>query len=227
MTDIIEVFDREIFDIIVLTLRMTFLSTIISSIIGIPLGLWLEASKIGKKGKKLIVTINRTLMAVPPVVVGLVVHLLFMRNGFFGFLRLLFTFEVMVIAQTIIITPIICGMVYTAASRSAPNIRYFAITMGANKLQTKMLIVKELSDEIYFAIIAGFGRAMSEVGAIMIVGGNIRNQTRTMTTAISLLRNRGEINQAILLGVTLLIIVFIIQIIGNLLRKKERENENF
>jgi len=100
--------------------------------------------------------------------------------------------------------------------------------MGATKLQTQILLIKELSNEIYFAIVTGFGRAMSEVGAIMIVGGNIRYHTRVMTTTISLLRNRGEINQAVFLGVILMLIAFTIQLIASLLRKRERRtDENY
>jgi len=216
----------ETLGIITLTLRMTLISTAISAILGIPLGLWLDRVKF--KGKGFIVLINRTLMASPPVVIGLVVYLLFMRNGVFGFMGILFTLEAMIIAQVLLITPIICGLVYTASQRSASHIRSFAITMGATKWQTLVLLIKELSNEIYFAIITGFGRAMSEVGAIMIVGGNIRYHTRVMTTTISLLRNRGEINQAIFLGVILMLIAFSIQLIASFLRKRERlGNENF
>jgi len=222
----LEMLDQETLGIITLTLRMTLMSTAISLILGVPLGLWLD--RVDFIGKRIIVLINRTLMAAPPVVIGLVVYLLLMRNGPFGFMGWLFTLEAMVIAQTILITPIICGIVYTASQRNAPHIRSFAITMGATKMQTQVLLIKELSNEIYFAAITGFGRAMSEVGAIMIVGGNIRYHTRVMTTTISLLRNRGEINQAIFLGVVLLLIALVIQLIASLLRKRERrEDENF
>jgi tungstate transport system permease protein len=222
----LEMLDAEILRVIALTLRMTLLSTAISSIIGIPLGLWLDRASFA--GKKLVVIINRTLMASPPVVIGLVVYLLLMRNGPFGFMGLLFTLEAMVIAQVILITPIICGIVYTASQRNAAQIRSFAITMGANRIQANILLVKELGNEIFFAIVTGFGRAMSEVGAIMIVGGNIRNHTRVMTTTISLLRNRGEIDQAIFLGVILMLIAFTVQMIADFLRKRERRaDENF
>jgi len=222
----LEMLDRETLGIITLTLRMTLMSTAISLILGVPLGLWLD--RVNFIGKRIIVLFNRTLMAAPPVVIGLVVYLLLMRNGPFGFMGWLFTLEAMVIAQTILITPIICGLVYTASQRNASHIRSFAITMGATKRQTQILLIKELSNEIYFAAVTGFGRAMSEVGAIMIVGGNIRYHTRVMTTTISLLRNRGEINQAIFLGVLLLLIALIIQIIASLLRKRERRaDENF
>jgi len=220
-----ELLDRETFGIITLTLRMTLLSTAISSILGIPLGLWLD--RVNFKGKNAVVLFNRTLMASPPVVIGLVVYLLLMRNGPLGFLGWLFSLEAMVIAQVVIITPIICGIVYTASQRSASRIRTFAITMGATKRQTQILLIKELSNEIYFAVITGFGRAMSEVGAIMIVGGNIRHHTRVMTTTISLLRNRGEISQAIFLGALLMLIALIVQVVAGLLRKREqRTDEN-
>ena len=219
-------FDAEALAIITLTLRMTILSTAISSIIGIPLGLWLDHASFA--GKRLVVMVNRTLMASPPVVVGLVVYLILMRNGPLGFLGLLFTFEAMVIAQVLLITPIICGIVYTASQRNSERIRIFALTMGADKRQTRRLQIKELSNEIFFSVITGYGRAMSEVGAIMIVGGNIRHHTRTMTTTISLLRNRGEIEQAVFLGAVLMLIAFSVQMIADFLRKRERRaDENF
>jgi len=164
-------------------------------------------------------------MAAPPVVIGLVVYLILMRNGPLGFLGWLFTFEAMVIAQVLLITPIICGIVFTASQRSAPSIRLFAKTMGASKWQTLILLVRELSNEIYFAAVTGFGRAMSEVGAIMIVGGNIRYHTRVMTTTISLLRNRGEINQAVFLGILLMLIALAVQVIAGLLRRRERRTD--
>jgi len=221
-----ELLDRETIGIITLTLQMTLLSTGISLIFGIPLGLWLERVKF--KGKSILVLANRTLMASPPVVIGLVVYLLLMRNGPFGSLGWLFTLQAMVIAQVLLLTPIICGIVYTAAQRNAAHIRSFAVTMGATKWQTQILLIKELSNEIYFAAITGFGRAMSEVGAIMIVGGNIRYHTRVMTTTISLLRNRGEINQAVFLGIILMLIALAIQLIAGFLRKRERRtDENF
>ena len=219
-------FDAETIGIITLTMRMTLLSTLISTILGVPLGLLLD--KASFPGKWLVVVINRTLMASPPVVVGLIVFMVFMRNGPLGFMGILFTFEAMVIAQVILITPIICGIVYTAAQRNAEQIRIFAVTMGATKWQGQVLLMKELGNEIFFAVVAGFGRAMSEVGAIMIVGGNIRYHTRTMTTSISLLRNRGDLDQAILLGIVLMAIAFAVQMLADFLRKREqRADENY
>ncbi|MCL2628527.1 MAG: ABC transporter permease [Oscillospiraceae bacterium] len=216
----------ETLGIIALSLRMTLLSTAIASIIGVPFGLWLDKAHF--PGKRFIVLFNRSLMAAPPVVVGLVAYLLLMRSGPLGFMGRLFTFEGMVFAQVLLLTPIISGLVYNAAHRSAANIRAFAKTMGATKMQTQILLIRELSNDIYFAAVTGFGRAMSEVGAVMVVGGNIRYHTRVMTTTISMLRNRGEIDVAIFLGVVLLIVAFAVQLIAGFLRKREhRTDENF
>jgi tungstate transport system permease protein len=218
--------NQEVIHIILLTLRMTLLSTAISATLGIPLGLLLEKARF--PGKKIVVTINRTLMATPPVVAGLVVFMVLRSAGPLGRLELLFTFEAMVIAQTVLITPIICGIVYTATVRHGNRIRSFAKTMGANKLQTEWLLMKELGNEIFFSVVTGFGRAMSEVGAIMIVGGNIRFHTRTMNTSITMMQRMGEFEQAILFGVLLMIIAFIIQLIGSFLQRKEQQPyENF
>ena len=165
-------------------------------------------------------------MGTPPVVVGLVAFLLLMRRGPLGFLGLIFTVGGMVFAQVLLITPIICGMVYTYARRSAPQIRAFAKTMGANAFQTKLLVIREMRNEIYFAVIAGFSRAISEVGAVMIVGGNIQNRTRTMTTAISMMRNMGDFSQAITLGVILMVIAFLLQSLSDFLYKDRAAEEN-
>jgi len=212
-------FDSELWRIIGTTLRVTLPSTAISAALGTALGLLLERARF--PGKKLIVRVNRTLMGVPPVVIGLVGYLLFMRKGPLGFLDILFTVRAMVAAQVMIITPIVCGMVYSAAQRNAGRIRAFGVTMGANRPQMQLLLIRELSAEIYFAGVTGFGRAISEVGAVMIVGGNIQNKTRTMTTAITLLRNKGNYADAITLGVILLAIAFLIQMAADSLRRKE------
>jgi tungstate transport system permease protein len=213
----------EIREIIFLTLRMAFTSTAISAVLGVSLGLFLERARF--PGKGLIIRINRTLMGMPPVVMGLIVYMLLRRRGPLGSWGILFTVEAMILAQVLLITPIISGMVYSAAQRNAGNIRAFGITMGATRPQTQILLIRELSNEIYFAVIAGFGRAISEVGAIMIVGGNIQGRTRTMTTAITLLRNRGNYEEAITLGITLLIIAYFIQLMADFLRRKERRTD--
>ena len=168
--------DPGIISAIKVTFTMAVCSTAISSVLGIVLGLLLERFQF--PGKKIVVRINRTLMGVPPVVVGLVVYLLIMRRGPLGPLSLLFTIKGMVIAQTLIITPIICGMIYSYARKTAPSIRVFAVTMGADRWQTAKLTVREMKKEIYFCMVTGFGRSISEVGAVMLVGAYSRKEWR-------------------------------------------------
>ena len=227
-----DLFDGETISIILLTMRMTLTSTAISALLGIPAGLLLARARpifwIFRFLKKLVVGLNRTLMATPPVVAGLVVWVLFRRGGPFGDLGLVLTFEGMVLAQTLLITPIICGIVFTAADRHSERIQAFAHTMGATKLQTQVLTMKELSNEIFFSVATGFGRAMSEVGAIMLVGGNIRGHTRTMNTSIVMMHRQGEFEQALLFGAILMIIAFTVQMLADFLHIRERRvDENF
>jgi len=217
-------FTPEVLGIIGVTLRMAFASTAIASCMGIVFGFMLEKARF--PGKKVVVRFCRTLMGTPPVVVGLVVFLLLMRRGPLGFLGWIFTVQGMVFAQVLIITPIVTGMIYSYASRSAPQIRAFGRTMGANAFQTRLLMVREMRSEIYFAVVAGFSRAISEVGAVMIVGGNIQNRTRTMTTAISMMRNMGNINEAITLGVVLLVIAFLLQSLADFFNRDWAGEEN-
>lgn len=212
-------------DSIRVTLIMSVFSTAISAALGITLGLWLERHKF--PGKRLIIRVNRTLMGLPSVVVGLVVYMLLMRRGPLGFLNWLFTMQGMVIAQTIIITPIICGMIFTHAARIAPAIRMFAKTMGASKRQTNRLMITEMRNEMYFAIVTGFGRSISEVGAVLLVGGNIKNSTRTMTTAISTLKSAGVFSDGIFLGVLLLVMAFLVQTLADHLRKEQLYDDNY
>ena len=213
------------FDSIRVTLIMSVCSTCISSVLGVFLAIVLERKNF--KGKKLVVRINRTLMGAPPVVVGLLTYILLRKKGPLGNLRLVFTIKGMVVAQTLIITPIVCGMVYSYLVRTAPKIRAFAKTMGANGWQTDMLILKEIKNEIYFSVVSGFGRSISEVGAVMLVGGNIRGRTRTMTTAISTLKSAGEFEEGIILGIILMIMAFVVQTAADFLRKEAREDENY
>ena len=217
-------FDSETLGIIGITLRMSLASTFIATVLGTVLGLLLERNRF--PGKRIVVRVCRTLMGTPPVVAGLVVYLLLMRRGPLGSWGLLFTIQAMVIAQVLLITPIIIGMVYTYAVRSAPAIRAFARTMGADRFQTQLLFVREMSGEFYFAVISAFSRAISEVGAVMIVGGNIQYKTRTMTTAISMLRSMGDFSQGITLGILLLVIAFILQSLSDLFHKGEVPEEN-
>ena len=212
-------------DSIRVTLIMSFWSTLISSAIGVPLGIALEHWNF--PGKKLAVRIIRTMMGAPPVVVGLIAYMLLRKKGPLGSLRLLFTIKGMVFAQVLIIVPIICGMVYSYSVANAPAIREFAKTMGANRRQTGLLLVREMKQEMGFAVLSGYSRSISEVGAVFLVGGNIKESTRTMTTAISTLKSAGEFREGIILGIILLLIAFVIQTLSDYLQMGEEENENF
>ena len=217
--------DPAVLSAIKVTFEMAFASTLISAALGTASGLWLQNHEFA--GKKTVVRINRTLMGVPPVVIGLLVYMLTMRGGPLGPLALLFTVKGMILAQVLIITPIISGMVFSYAEAAVPEIRNFAKTMGADKRQTDRLILSELRNEIYFCIITGFGRAISEVGSVMLVGGNIKGHTRTMTTMISLLKSRGIYSEGIGLGVLLLVMAFILQTLADHVRKEQIRDENF
>lgn len=217
--------DVGVYDAIKVTFQMALSSTLISSLLGISMGLLLE--RVHFPGKKIVVRINRTLMGVPPVVVGLFVYMLTMRRGPLGFLGLLFSIKGMVLAQTLIITPVICGMTYSYAVKTAPAVRTFAKTMGAGKAQTELLILREMKYELYFVIVTGFGRSISEVGAVMLVGGNIKGSTRTMTTAIALLKSQGIFYEGMALGILLLAMAFVIQCLADFFRREAEENENY
>ncbi len=217
--------DPAVLSAIKVTFEMAFASTLVSAVLGVAIGLWLQNHEFA--GKKVVVRINRTLMGVPPVVIGLLVYLLTMRGGPLGPLALLFTVKGMILAQVLIITPIISGMVFSYAESAVPAIKAFAKTMGADKKQTDRLILSELRNEIYFCIITGFGRAISEVGSVMLVGGNIKGHTRTMTTMISLLKSQGIYSEGIGLGVLLLIMAFILQTLSDSVRKEQIRDENY
>lgn len=217
--------DAGIVSAVKVTFIMAVSSTAISSVFGIVFGLLLE--RFSFPGKRIVVRINRTLMGVPPVVAGLIVYLLIMRRGPLGPLSLLFTIKGMIIAQVLIITPIISGMIYSYARKAAPSIRVFAVTMGATRWQTAKLVIRELRKEIYFCMVTGFGRSISEVGAVMLVGGNIKGRTRTMTTTISLLKSQGIFTEGVALGILLLVMAFILQWVCDLLQKEGEEDENY
>ena len=212
-------------DSIRVTLIMSFFSTLIASILGVSIAILLERSQFPLK--KLVIRINRTLMGAPPVVIGLLSYMLLRKRGPLGFLGWVFTIQGMVFAQVLIITPIICGMVYTYLVRQAPKIRAFAHTMGANPWQTNLLILQEIKNEIYFSIVSGYGRSISEVGAVFLVGGNIKNSTRTMTTAISTLKGAGDYYEGVFLGIILMLMAFVVQTVADTLRKEVTEDENY
>jgi tungstate transport system permease protein len=199
-------FDTEVYGIIFLSIGLSLTSTFLSSLVGIPLGLVLGIKDF--KFKKSFTRLLYTLMSLPPVVIGLVVAMMLSRNGPFGPFELIFTPAAMVIAQTVLITPIITGIVFNQAKDNGQSVREIGLTLGANRIQLIWLLMRELKITLLIAIVSGFGRAVSEVGAVMIVGGNIKGHTRVMTTYIAMNNSMGNYNAAIAMGIVLLLIAF-------------------
>lgn len=202
-------FDPEIYKIIILSLVVSTSATIIASLIFIPLGIYLGISNF--RGKRAFSRLTYTIMGIPSVVVGLIVYIFFSRRGPLGFLDLLFTPQAMIVAQTLLVLPLIFGLTYSLGKNRAYDIQKVAYTLGANKWETVVLVIRELKIDILVNVATSFSRAISEVGAVMIVGGNIRHHTRVMTTTISMMNSMGDYPMAIALGIILLIISFGIQ----------------
>ena len=199
-------FDKEIYSIVLLSLYVSSMSTIIASIIFIPIGIQLGIKNF--KGKKFLSRVLYTLMSTPSVIVGLIVALILARNGPLGHLGLLFTPKAMIIAQTLLVAPLILGLTYNLSKNRGILIKKTGKTLGAGKIDIIVLIIKELKVDIIVNIVTAFSRAISEVGAVMIVGGNIKNHTRVITTTISMMNSMGDYPMAIALGIVLLIISF-------------------
>jgi len=200
--------DEEIFQIVGLSLYVSFSSVVISTVFGIPLGILLGTRKF--RGKGIIVRIIYTLMSLPPVIAGLTVFLILMRRGPLGSLQLNYTVPAMIIAQVCLVTPIIIGLTYNIVKEKAPIVDRLGITLGASKWQRMLLLIYEMRVGITTSVISGFGRAISEVGAVMIVGGNIKGKTQVMTTYISQLKGMGNYERAMAVGIILLVIAFLI-----------------
>ncbi len=199
--------DAEMYSIIALSIAVSVTSTLIASLGGIVIG-----SLIGLydfKFKRVLVRIIYAFMALPPVVVGLFVAIVISRRGLLGSLQLMFTPTAMIIAQTILITPIVTGIIYTATKEQGATIKELAITLGANKWDQLKLVIVELRKSIQVAITTGFGRGISEVGAVMLVGGNIKGSTRVMTTFIAMNNSMGNYSQSIAMGLVLILIAII------------------
>src|SRR5665647_387778 len=203
--------DVEIFEIIGLSLFVSFSSVLISTCMGMPLGIILGTHNF--RGKGIIIRITYTFMSLPPVIAGLTVFLILMRRGPFGNLQLNYTPTAMVIAQICLVTPIVMGLTYNLVKEKAPIVNRLGITLGASRFEAMKLLIFEMRIGLTAAVVSGFGRAISEVGAVMIVGGNIKGKTRVMTTYITELKTMGDYSRAIAVGIVLLIIAFIINAI--------------
>ncbi|HPU75335.1 MAG: ABC transporter permease [Firmicutes bacterium] len=194
--------DRGVFQIALLTLKVSGLATLISLAIGVPLGTALALGRF--RGRDAVASIVNTGMGLPPVVVGLWVSIVLWRYGPLGSLRLMYTPTAMVIAQTLIALPIITGLTMSGIGQLDPGIRVQILSLGATRWQLIWLLVREARLAILAAVMAGFGRVIAEVGASMMVGGNVVGQTRVLTTATSMEVGRGNFGTAIALSLILM-----------------------
>jgi len=201
-------FDNELVSIIVLSLKVSGLALFLATIIGLPIGTAIGLYRI--KGHSFIITVLHTMMGLPPVTVGLFVYLFLSRSGPLGFLGFLYTPAAMVIAQMILAAPIVASLVHSAIINVDPVIKQASITLGATPIQASMAVIREARYGIISSLLAGFGRLMAEVGAVIIVGGNIAGYTRVMTTTIALETDKGNFELAVALGIVLLLVSFMV-----------------
>lgn len=208
--------NAELTEIILLSLRVSGAALLFSTLIGIPMGVLLGLNRF--PGRRLMIALLYTGMGFPPVVIGLFVYLLLSRSGALGSLNLpfipaLFTPAAMVAAQTIIAFPLVAGFTMAAVMGVDPHLRQQVVALGATRRQAALAVLMEARIGVIVAIIAGFGGIISEVGAVMMVGGNIEGRTRVLTTAIVLSTRQGEFNLAIALGLILLGITFLVNVV--------------
>jgi tungstate transport system permease protein len=206
-------FNAEVLAIVGVSLKVSSASTVVASVIGIPAGFCIAFGAF--RGKRITITILNTLLALPTVVVGLFVYAFITRRGIFGPLDLLYTKTAMVIGQVILILPIVATFTISAINRIDERYRKSAMTLGANRVQTAVVILREARFGIMSAVIAAFGRVIAEVGVSMMLGGNAKGFTRTMTTAMALEYDKGEFVLAVALGIILLTISFTVNLFLN------------
>ena len=200
--------DPEVFGITLLSLEVSGISTGLALLVGIPLGTFIALARF--PGRGLVISLVNTGMGLPPVVVGLFVSIFLWRSGPLGFLDLLYTPGAIVIAQFIIAAPIVMGLTLAAVQQIPPQFRLQILALGASRIQLLWVLLREARLPLLAAMMAGFGGVISEVGASMMVGGNIRGQTRVLTTATVLETGKGNFDVAIALSLLLLVITFLV-----------------
>ena len=210
--------DPEVMEIVWRSLRVTGTSCLLASLLCLPLGSLIHFHSF--PGKRALINIIQTLFSLPTVIVGLFVFVLFSQAGPFGEAGILFTPTVMVIGQMILITPLLLGFTISALSGVSKEIVDTATSLGASGFQTALLMLKEARFAVLAAVIMGFGRALSEVGCAMMVGGNIKGFTRVITTTISLETSKGELELSIALGIILLLLALVINLALNRLQQR-------
>jgi len=196
----------ELIEVILLTLQVSGTATFISVLLGLPVGLWLALNDF--PGKKAVLSVVNFGMGLPPVVVGLFVSLLLWRYGPLGGLEIMYTPSAMIIAQSVIASPIIAGLSFAAVGSLPPNLRLQMLSLGATRLQACWILIKEAKLGLLAAVMAGFGGVVSEIGASMMVGGNIKGATRVLTTATVMEVGKGNYDLAIALSLVLLVLSY-------------------
>lgn len=216
--ELIFTLDPDVMEIAGRSLRISVTSTILASIICLPLGGLIHFRNF--PGKRFLVSIIQTFFSVPTVAIGLFVFVLFSRAGPMGGLDLMFTPVIMVIGQVLLITPLMLGLTISALSGVDRAILDTAVSLGASDFQASVVALREARYAVLAAVIMGFGRAISEIGIALMVGGNIKGFTRVITTAISLETSRGDLELAIALGIILISIALVINIILNRVQQR-------
>ncbi len=204
-------FDPELIEIVGVSLRVSFASTLLAAVVAVPAGFIIAYSEF--YGKRLVLTCLNTLLALPTVVIALVVYTFISRRGILGTLDLLYTQKAIVIGQVILILPVLTTLTIAAVSRIDGRYRRTALTLGASMVQMARVILKEARYGVCAALIAAFGRVIAEVGISMMLGGNAKGFTRTMTTAMALEYDKGEFVLAVALGIALLTFAFLLNML--------------
>ncbi len=213
-------FDPDLVEITLRSLQVTVTATLIAALLGLPFGAWLAISRF--RLRRIAVALMNALMGLPPVVVGLIVYVLFSRSGPLGVFGLLFTPTAMIIAQVIIITPIIASIAHQAIRDLWADYHDLLISLNATRGQRIKALLWDGRRALLTAALAGFGRAIGEVGAIMIVGGNIDHATRVLTTAIALETGKGAFAMALALGFVLIGLAIAVNLALHMLSRTER-----
>ncbi|WP_375514158.1 ABC transporter permease [uncultured Nostoc sp.] len=212
--------DSDIFQVMTMTLFVSGTATAISVLLGLPLGLWLAL--VDFVGKQTLTSLINFGMGLPPVVVGLFVSLFLWRSGPLGDSDLMYTPTAMILAEAIIAFPIVAGFSFAAIISINPKLRWQLLSMGATQWQVNWLLIKEARLGLMAAIMAGFGRVISEVGASMMVGGNIKGQTRVLTTAIVMEVGKGNYDVAMAIAYILLLITYTVIVLLTILQHDKK-----
>jgi tungstate transport system permease protein len=212
--------DRELVEIVALSLRVSLLALALASLLGLPFGAWVGVTRF--PGRRILVILMNALMGLPPVVAGLLVYLVLSRSGPLGAWGLLFTPTAMVIAQTVLITPIVAALTRQLMEDYWEEYEEELRSLGSSPLRAVRTLLYEGRYSLFTIVLAGYGRAIAEVGAVIIVGGNIAHVTRVMTTAIALETNRGDLPLALGLGILLVGLSVLVNATAQLVQEMAR-----